>query len=105
MLLARLFLALPCTCTSLPTVPACLPADLWSDVHPPLLCAPFLHDPCRWNYVFALGYNTLMIPTAAGVFYPLAHMQVWGRPGVLCATHTMHRRGAVCGAQQWPFML
>ncbi len=28
--------------------------------------------------MFALGYNTLMIPTAAGVFYPLTHMQVRG---------------------------
>ncbi|GAB4815110.1 hypothetical protein N2152v2_002156 [Parachlorella kessleri] len=30
----------------------------------------------RWNYVAALGYNVLMIPLAAGAFYPLTHMQM-----------------------------
>ncbi len=30
----------------------------------------------RINYVWAMGYNTLMIPVAAGVFYPLAHHQL-----------------------------
>ena len=30
----------------------------------------------RWNYVWALGYNTLMVPVAAGVLYPLTRMQL-----------------------------
>lgn len=25
----------------------------------------------KWNYVFAFGYNVLLIPLAAGVWYPL----------------------------------
>lgn len=30
----------------------------------------------RWNYAWALGYNILMIPVAAGVFFPMTHMQL-----------------------------
>ncbi|GFR44216.1 hypothetical protein Agub_g5404, partial [Astrephomene gubernaculifera] len=30
----------------------------------------------RLNYIWAMGYNTLMIPVAAGVLYPLTHMQL-----------------------------
>ncbi|KAG2435932.1 hypothetical protein HXX76_007127 [Chlamydomonas incerta] len=30
----------------------------------------------RLNYLWAMGYNTLMIPVAAGVFYPAVHMQL-----------------------------
>ncbi|GIL57370.1 hypothetical protein Vafri_12621 [Volvox africanus] len=30
----------------------------------------------RLNYVWAMGYNTLMIPVAAGVFYPITHHQL-----------------------------
>jgi len=30
----------------------------------------------RLNYVWAMGYNVVMIPFAAGVFYPCTHMQV-----------------------------
>lgn len=30
----------------------------------------------RLNYVWAMGYNVIMIPFAAGVFYPCTHMQV-----------------------------
>ncbi|KAG2488839.1 hypothetical protein HYH03_012637 [Edaphochlamys debaryana] len=30
----------------------------------------------RLNYLWAMGYNTLMIPVAAGVFYPLVHLQL-----------------------------
>ena len=50
----------------------------------------------------ALGYNVLMIPTAAGVFYPVTHMQVraWavvrgracGRPGARRRSACMERR-------------
>ena len=32
----------------------------------------------RLNYVWALGYNALMIPVAAGAFFPLIHKQVCG---------------------------
>ena len=32
--------------------------------------------PRRWNYLWALGYNCLMIPVAAGVLYPLTRKQV-----------------------------
>ncbi|GLI67539.1 hypothetical protein VaNZ11_011761 [Volvox africanus] len=30
----------------------------------------------RLNYLWAMGYNTLMIPVAAGVFYPITHHQL-----------------------------
>ena len=30
----------------------------------------------RWNYVWAMGYNCVMIPAAAGVFFPLTHVQL-----------------------------
>ena len=30
----------------------------------------------RWNYVWALGYNCLMIPVAAGVFFPIMLVQL-----------------------------
>ncbi len=30
----------------------------------------------RWNYLWAMGYNCLMIPIAAGVCFPLTHMQL-----------------------------
>lgn len=30
----------------------------------------------RVNYLWAMGYNTLMIPVAAGVFFPLTHTQL-----------------------------
>lgn len=30
----------------------------------------------RVNYFWAMGYNVVMIPFAAGVFYPCTHMQV-----------------------------
>jgi P-type Cu+ transporter len=30
----------------------------------------------RLNYVWAMGYNVLMVPIAAGVFFPLTHMQL-----------------------------
>lgn len=30
----------------------------------------------RWNYVWAMGYNCLMIPVAAGVFFPFTHVQL-----------------------------
>ena len=32
----------------------------------------------RLNYFWALSYNVVMIPFAAGVFYPCTHMQVRG---------------------------
>ncbi|GAB2262624.1 hypothetical protein Droror1_Dr00003621 [Drosera rotundifolia] len=30
----------------------------------------------RWNYVFAMGYNVIAVPIAAGVFYPLVHVRL-----------------------------
>lgn len=30
----------------------------------------------RLNYFWAMGYNVVMIPFAAGAFYPFTHMQV-----------------------------
>lgn len=33
----------------------------------------------RLNYFWALSYNALMIPFAAGVFYPCTHMQARAR--------------------------
>ena len=30
----------------------------------------------RLNYVWALGYNLLMVPVAAGVLFPLTHVQL-----------------------------
>ena len=37
---------------------------------------PFTFHPGSINYVWAMGYNALVIPVAAGVFYPLTHVQV-----------------------------
>ena len=39
----------------------------------------------RLNYFWALSYNVVMIPFAAGVFYPCTHMQA--RPHVLLPPH------------------
>ncbi len=36
----------------------------------------------RVNYFWAMGYNIIMIPFAAGVFYPCTHMQAG--PTALC---------------------
>ncbi len=30
----------------------------------------------RMNYVWALGYNVLMLPLAAGALFPLTHLQL-----------------------------
>ena len=30
----------------------------------------------RMNYLWAMGYNCLMIPAAAGVFVPITHLQL-----------------------------
>lgn len=38
--------------------------------------APSGLNNCRWNYLWALGYNCLMIPVAAGVMYPVMRKQV-----------------------------
>ncbi|GAB4840918.1 serine/threonine protein kinase Ran1 [Ancistrocladus abbreviatus] len=37
-------------------------------------------SPIRWNYVFAMGYNVIAIPLAAGVFYPWTRIELppWG---------------------------
>ena len=40
----------------------------------------------RLNYFWAMGYNVIMIPFSAGVFYPLTRMQIppWlaGQPSI-----------------------
>lgn len=50
----------------------------------------------RVNYFWAMGYNVIMIPFAAGVFYPCTHMQV-GRttlchPCIRSTPGTVHAR-------------
>ena len=39
----------------------------------------------RLNYFWAMAYNVIMIPFAAGVFYPCTHMQVMLLPPLLVA--------------------
>ena len=56
--------------------PHCLTAAICSQpvlLMPCFSCPPLL---CRWNYLWALGYNCLMIPVAAGVLYPVMRKQV-----------------------------
>mmetsp|Transcript_21736 Transcript_21736/g.42729 ORF Transcript_21736/g.42729 Transcript_21736/m.42729 type:complete len:1166 (+) Transcript_21736:650-4147(+) len=36
--------------------------------------ARVIYSRIRWNFVWALGYNTLAIPLAAGVLYPFIHV-------------------------------
>lgn len=42
----------------------------------------------KLNYIWAMGYNIVMIPVAAGVLYPVTRMQVppWVAGQSLCST-------------------
>lgn len=45
----------------------------------------------RWNYFWALSYNCVMIPVAAGIFFPFTHVQVCKDKGKLvfkCAVYS-----------------
>ena len=44
-----------------------------SDVVVTLHLARTIYSRIRWNFAWALGYNTLAIPIAAGVLYPATH--------------------------------
>ena len=64
----------------------------------------------RLNYFWAMAYNVIMIPFAAGVFYPCTHMQVMLLPALLVAqpsppalpvllptcSHAVHRHAPLC---------
>ena len=53
----------------------------------------------RLNYVWALGYNVVMIPVAAGLLYPTLRMQIppWiaGTLGLLVAADVLCRMSAM----------
>ncbi len=46
-------------------------------------------DRIRLNYFYAMAYNVVMIPFAAGIFFPCTHMQARGAPAAPSA-HTAH---------------
>ena len=50
----------------------------------------------RWNYLWAMGYNCLMIPAAAGVFFPLTHIQL--PPWIAGAAMTLSSISVVCSS-------
>ncbi|GAB2281278.1 serine/threonine protein kinase Ran1 [Dionaea muscipula] len=50
----------------------------------------------RWNYVFAMGYNVIAIPVAAGAFYPLLHVSL--APWVAGACMAFSSVSVVCSS-------
>lgn len=50
----------------------------------------------RWNYVFAMAYNVIAIPVAAGVFFPLTKLKL--PPWVAGACMAMSSVSVVCSS-------
>jgi Cu+-exporting ATPase len=58
----------------------------------------------RVNYLWAMGYNVIMIPFAAGVFYPCTHMQAchFRPPSVHCSNlHCFAAEASACLVHPW----
>jgi len=56
-------------------------------------------DRIRLNYFYAMAYNVVMIPFAAGIFFPCTHMQARGAPAARAAWAQTRQGGA---AQRGP---
>lgn len=69
--------SLPATATYGYALPCCLPVS-------------------RWNYVWALGYNCIMIPVAAGALFPFTHVQL--PPWVAGACMALSSVSVVCSS-------
>lgn len=50
----------------------------------------------RWNYIFAMAYNVIAIPVAAGVFFPLLRLEL--PPWVAGACMAMSSVSVVCSS-------
>lgn len=50
----------------------------------------------RWNYIFAMSYNVIAIPVAAGVFFPLLKLEL--PPWVAGACMAMSSVSVVCSS-------
>lgn len=50
----------------------------------------------RWSYVFAMAYNVILIPVAAGVFFPLTKLKL--PPWVAAACMAMSSASVVCSS-------
>ncbi len=53
----------------------------WQDVLVAIDLSRKTFDRIRLNYFYAMAYNVVMIPFAAGIFFPCTHMQA--RPCVI----------------------
>ena len=47
----------------------------WQDVLVAIDLSRKTFDRIRLNYFYAMAYNVVMIPFAAGIFFPCTHMQ------------------------------
>ncbi len=70
----------------------------WQDVLVAIDLSRKTFDRIRLNYFYAMAYNVVMIPFAAGIFFPCTHMQARGAPypnSLQCAACAQTGRRAV----------
>lgn len=56
----------------------------------------------KLNYIWAMGYNIVMIPVAAGVLYPVTRMQVPPWVAGLCSSHLQPSWFLIRALSSWP---